>query len=524
MVYLDSTYSCYPNVQAEDWCHVKKIKKDNYKFFTFNYNNDSLGVSRDYSNTFNITEKGDTSHNKIFYNDSIYGILEYIASFKENIYLLGGHYYYDTSTHLINAIDPLLLKINNDGDTVWSKIYKCDSSAGFNDMGLYGVTGINDTTTVIYGWVQNISINALDLYSIYIDSLGNELKRIQYYSPYINTATKVIQTEDKGLLFVGTTEHRSEFVGPAAYLMKTDKNGVKQWEKDFRFYFDYDPWFNGDALSSRINDVLEISDGYIVCGEYDDTLTIPNSGNPAKVETDPVRRSWIAKLDKDSGNIIWSIRFGVDNQDFGAVSNYFNSIVPSGDGGFAACGVFPDTLAYGKRSHVLKVDSMGKKVWEYITPVDDRVKNAPNFSVDIYYLSDIYKIDNGYLITGVHNYEFDRYTPQHVQVSSPYVLTLDEGGCNTYNCRNIDTDTLNTDNLNLYPNPCEDYMILAYDSYPDTMVGLRIYNVLGELILNENIDDARHHIINTSSFAKGLYILQITQGGKVRKTRKFVKV
>ena len=67
-------------------------------------------------------------------------------------------------------------------------------------------------------------------------------------------------------------------------------------------------------------------------------------------------------------------------------------------------------------------------------------------------------------------------------------------------------------------------MMLAYDSYPDTMVGLSIFNVLGELIVNENIDDARHHLINTSSFAKGLYILQITQGGKVRKTRKFVKV
>lgn len=62
--------------------------------------------------------------------------------------------------------------------------------------------------------------------------------------------------------------------------------------------------------------------------------------------------------------------------------------------------------------------------------------------------------------------------------------------------------------ISLYPNPAKN--LVQIDNRSDArMSRIAVYNTLGQMILNQPADDAKHHQVNTSMLASGLYSIRI---------------
>jgi PKD repeat protein len=75
--------------------------------------------------------------------------------------------------------------------------------------------------------------------------------------------------------------------------------------------------------------------------------------------------------------------------------------------------------------------------------------------------------------------------------------------------------------IDLFPNPASDNIIINYGKTLKNST-LEIYDVTGQLIKKENIDQASTQSINISEFPKGLYILKISDGKNLG-VKRFVK-
>jgi len=239
---------------------------------------------------------------------------------------------------------PLLIKIDDIGDTIWVKTLPGDTwetTGGMQtDDGGY-ILSIYDTG------VGELSFNR-NLYGSLIktDSEG-ELLWQKYYD--VEKTSSVIQLEDGGNIFTGILSSSK------VYLMRTDSVGNSIWIKTYNFYSDYltnnklchtsddgflimlydssdirliktDPFGNltwsktyGDVGNEYGNSLQPTSDGnYIITGY----TTSFSQGD---------KDFWIIKIN-DSGNTLWSKSFGTENDDIG------NSIIENNNGGYILVG------------------------------------------------------------------------------------------------------------------------------------------------------------------------------------------
>ena len=143
----------------------------------------------------------------------------------------------------------------------------------------------------------------------------------------------VQQTFDGGYIIVGDT-YSNETESYDVYLIKTDSNGIPQWEKTLY-----------TASDSFARSIRQTSDGgYIIAG-----YTIPfGSSNNADI--------CIIKTDS-SCNPQWERNFGASNMEYG------ESVEQTSDGGYIVTGC---TYSYGTGGDVylIKIDSFGNLLWE----------------------------------------------------------------------------------------------------------------------------------------------------------------
>ena len=137
-----------------------------------------------------------------------------------------------------------------------------------------------------------------------------------------------IQTNDEGNILIG--EDGSEDI----YIVKTDKNGIKIWDKHY-----------GGRNSDHGYDVKQTSDnGFIVVGSTDDF---------GKNESTNV---YILKLNS-IGDTLWTKAYGTDFGDYGY------SIIESLDKGFILTGMTYDFSTGMQNLLILKTDKYGNQVW-----------------------------------------------------------------------------------------------------------------------------------------------------------------
>lgn len=452
---------------------------------------------------FSIITNGDTLWAKAATFSAIGNAVGIKSNFDNNNNILtAGSFHVDS---IVNSMESIMWKTDSLGNIDWFKTYGIAQYSQF--QGVYGYVPIAtfDNHYMLVGALDIDSVNC-DFLIIKTDTAGNEISRWQYGTPKYNLPQAGIQTLDSGFLFAGLTTYADvpDYYTFSIYIVKVDKNGTLLWDTIYSSPRDT----NGILLDDDVaNDVLEVPDGYIVCG---DRFARPNTVYP--YEPTAYQKAWIAKLNKQDGSIIWEQNIGIDN----ATYQRFFKMTQTSDGGYAACGarLFSDQTTGD--CWMVKMDAQGDSLWAR------SFSFADNDTLSTAFYNILQTRNNGYILEG-----FAAPPGSH---GSPWVIITDSMGCLIPGCDTltaIDIKASLDDKVGLavYPNPAGNmaYILIKTDNEePD--LSFKIYTATGQLIATQtHATTDVTYLVNTSNFAKGVYLVDVMSGGKMVAERKLVK-
>ena len=245
--------------------------------------------------------------------------------------IIGGGYIITgkTSSYGAGGSDVWLIKTDGDGNQQWSKTF-----GGTSDDWGRSVVEISDGY-VIAGSTSSYGAGGSDVWLIKTDGDGNQ----QWSKTFGGTSDDwgwSVQEISGGFIIVGTT-YSYGAGGSDVWLIKTDSNGNKLWDKTF-----------GGVADDRGWSVQEVSSGYIIAG----LTSSYGSGN---------YDCWLIKTDSN-GNEQWSEAYGGIDNDIGY------SMQQTSDGGYVIAG---GTASYG---------AGGSDVW--LIKIASGVNNPPNTPIN----------------------------------------------------------------------------------------------------------------------------------------------
>ncbi|MGD0950994.1 MAG: hypothetical protein ABR985_01120 [Methanotrichaceae archaeon] len=244
-------------------------------------------------------------------------------------YIITGSMYSYNSAHLSQMV--WLLKTDANGNQVWDKIF-----GGPRDDWGYSVQQTNDGGYIITGGTKSFGENGNSaLWLIKTNAKGNEIWDRIFGGPGDNVGFSVQQTNDRGYIILGSKESYVPGIN-VIWLIKTDANGAKVWDKTF-----------SGSVDNVGKSVQQTSDGgYIITGSKE------SSGGGSQ-------DLWLIKTD-GYGNEIWDKSFD------GSGWNEGKSVQQTNDGGYIISGSAYSYSSGGKNSVVwlIKTDPNGVKVWD----------------------------------------------------------------------------------------------------------------------------------------------------------------
>lgn len=323
--------------------------------------------------------------------------------------------YYDST--LTNS-DALLVKLNEYGDTLWTRTY-----GGINFDIINAVCQTPDSGFILMGSTQSFSMgSAADFYLIKTDSLGNFLWQQVYGTTLAEDCISGHITLDGGFIMCGIKNS-------LLYALKTDSSGNFEWDRQV-------PGTAGTGFIKQLSDST-----YILVG--------------AKFVAGLSYQAYMAKLSK-TGGVVWEKTFGASgDQQFYAVPIILN------DGSIVCSGI--STIGTTPWGLLIKTDSLGNQQWlrtYYANPSND------NYVYDVKLTS-----DEGFIMTGSGN----------ITSQDAWVLKLDSAGCEIANC-NVGMEEFQVQNsvLHVYPNPSSSEINISIEGEYINEYEISIVNILGE--------------------------------------------
>jgi hypothetical protein len=238
-----------------------------------------------------------------------------------------------TNSQGAGGSDVYLIKADRLGQVQWEKTF----GGTANEWG-WSVQQTSDGGYVIGGTTSSFGAGFNDVYLVKTDPNGETEWETTVGGGIIDEAYSVQQTADGGYIVAGHTSSYGAGYNDV-YLVKTDPNGVVEWENTF----------GGSGVDYAFSGRQTSDGGYIVCGA---TLS-----NPADSYSD----AYLIKTDSE-GTLEWEKTFGAANH-----ADEGRSVRQTSDGGYILTGGFyPKSGGSGDSWNVglIKTDSAGNKVWE----------------------------------------------------------------------------------------------------------------------------------------------------------------
>jgi hypothetical protein len=255
------------------------------------------------------------------------------------------------------ASDVYLVKINAQGDTLWTRTYGgTDPDAG------YSVQQTPDGGYIVAGETYSFGAGFCDLYLIKTDAQGDTLWTRTYGGTGPDYCNSVKQTSDGGYIIAGET-YSFGAGGLDVYLVKTDVLGNTVWTRTYGGV--YDDWGFSVQQSS--------GGGYVIAGGTESFSGM--DGDVYLIMTDA------------QGDTLWTRTYG------GVCDDWGYCIQQTSDSGFIVTGY---TMSFGAGTpdypnvYLIRANAQGDTLWTrtYGGPEDDygySVQQTP---------------DTGYIIAG----------------------------------------------------------------------------------------------------------------------------
>ncbi|RKX69016.1 hypothetical protein DRP53_09420 [candidate division WOR-3 bacterium] len=272
-----------------------------------------------------IDTDGDTLWTKIF-GGPAWDFGHSVQQTADGGYIIAGQTY----SYGSGSGDVYLIKTDANGDTLWIK-----TIGGIEDDGGYSVQQTADGGYIIAGYNSSVSGFLPDVYLVKTDANGDTLWTKIFGGNGWDKALSVRQTTDGGYIIAGETDSYGAG-GFDVYLIKTDADGNTQWTKTI-----------GGRDEDWAYSVQQTTDGgYIIAGRtYSFALGNPDSGDVYLIKTDA------------NGDTLWTKTFGGLGDDVGY------SVQQTTDGGYIIAGYTDSYGAGGYDVYLIKIDANGDTLW-----------------------------------------------------------------------------------------------------------------------------------------------------------------
>jgi len=220
-----------------------------------------------------------------------------------------------------------IIKTDANGDTLWTRTY----SGGVNGCVAYDILTTMDNGYVMLG--TTCDENDEDIYLVKVDSLGQILWRKTYGGEERDWCWSIQSCVDGGYIVAGTTASFGNKTDDDVWLLRLNSSGDTLWT---RRYGGQD-WDHGMAVTQTVDS------GYIVVGQ---TNSFCKGGPDA----------WVLKTN-DHGDTLWTKTYGGNGND------EIRAIKQTEDHGFIVVG---STDSFGKGAtdiYVIKIDARGNELW-----------------------------------------------------------------------------------------------------------------------------------------------------------------
>ena len=221
-----------------------------------------------------------------------------------------------------------VIKLNKRGNKVWDNTF-----AKRTDDEIFSIIQTVDEGYAVCGYTGAKDWGEVDCWVIKLDENVNTVWDNIFGGIGWDETNTILQTEDGGYVVFGFVQSKNEG-REDAWIAKLDENGEIVWDKAF-----------GGSQNDEVFSGIKTADGgYAVCGY---TESKGAGGYDA----------WIAKLD-ENGEMAWDKAFG------GIEAEVANSIIQTGDGGYALAGYTWSKGAGREDVWVIKLNENGEVVWD----------------------------------------------------------------------------------------------------------------------------------------------------------------